>query len=309
MDAQIQKAIDFLLAEWKDDDFDSEYITIDEEEKTIDVQFPRGEETYSFTWDEFVAAINAAKSMEIDLDKGTIRASSISYQLVHPANDDAELFDIHAGQISIIKDEHLTVSYFRSPFLITFAAVKHRAFHEFWPPENYRAVELKYESDQPFAQDIESQVIDTFLFELAATRNLLFVREPFEMFFDPIYDSEEYDLSKDAAPKLRPLERFNHGMRLYLAALQAKDPELRFLSLYKVLEYFAPVVLTLEENDAIRKKLDSPSVFTPDGSYIRSIADLASRAGALSIAASVAWCWVARRRPSSASRAMLVSLM
>lgn len=270
---RLQEAIKFLLHEWEEHDFDSEYVTIDEE-SSITVQFPSGERTYSFSWDEFVAAIDCARTMEIDVEKGYVKTTSKCYQLVAPANDQAELFDFHDGDISINVDRGVTLTCERAHFLVTFAAVKEEAFHEYYPPENYRGIEVAYGDGSALTRESEAQLIDTFLFELAATQGLLFVRTAFDIYSDPAYDSEEYDLEKEKDLMLRPLESFNQGMRLYLAALQATDTELRFLSLYKVLECFAPVVFALEENDAIRRKLDSPSALNPDGRYIRSVIEL-----------------------------------
>ena len=44
--------------------------------------------------------------------------------------------------------------------------------------------------------------------------------------------------------------------------------------MFKLLEFFVPVVFSLEENEAIRKKLDTPAVLTPDPEYIRSLIEM-----------------------------------
>jgi hypothetical protein len=62
---------------------------------------------------------------------------------------------------------------------------------------------------------------------------------------------------------------------LYLAASQITEPELKLLSYYKVLEYFAPIVMALDSNEAMRKKLDSPSTLKPDANFLKSIFELA----------------------------------
>lgn len=145
----------------------------------------------------------------------------------------------------------------------------------FIPPSKFSVVSVTYPSPKVLLPEAEeSKLIDTFLFELAYTHDLLFTRGQMETSFDFGEDPFEELVGGGSELKVRRLEEYNDGVRLYLAALQVNDPELRFLSLFKVLEFFAPVVFSLEENEAIRKKLDSPTVLTPDAEYIRSLIEL-----------------------------------
>lgn len=75
---------------------------------------------------------------------------------------------------------------------------------------------------------------------------------------------------------LRGLEPYNEGMKLFVSAIQIRDPELKFLNFYKVLEYVAPIAVNSEANELMRKKLDAPKSKFEDGDFIRSIFDLAN---------------------------------
>ncbi|HEU0144222.1 MAG TPA: hypothetical protein VFQ47_05515 [Nitrososphaera sp.] len=272
---RVQKAVDYLLTEWAEHDFTSDYVQIDEDEQTINLQYPEDDHDYPFSWDDFVGLIDDAKSIEVDIESGYIRTRSRAFQLVSPVNFEASMFDYHEYEVEVQAADGVSIGYVHNNFLVAFAAIKNGAFHEYYRPTNYTAIEIRYiNPDDRFPREIESKLVDSFLFELAATHNLHFSKSQFETEFDSVDDPFEGEFDEETGLKLRPLETFNDGMRLYLAALQVADPELRFLSLFKVLEYFAPVVFSLEENDAIRRKLDSPLALAPDGNYIQSVIEL-----------------------------------
>ena len=63
-------------------------------------------------------------------------------------------------------------------------------------------------------------------------------------------------------------------MKLYVSALQTNDKELRLLNFYKILEYYAPIVINLDSYQLLAKKLDSPKVLKPNRIYLKSIFDL-----------------------------------
>jgi hypothetical protein len=63
-------------------------------------------------------------------------------------------------------------------------------------------------------------------------------------------------------------------MKRYVSALQTNDNELRLLNFYKILEYYAPIVINLDSYELLAKKLDSPKVLNPNRAYLKSIFDL-----------------------------------
>jgi hypothetical protein len=71
---------------------------------------------------------------------------------------------------------------------------------------------------------------------------------------------------------VEPVARSGSAINLRRTSVQ---PELKLLSFYKVLEFFAPIVMALDSNEAMRKKLDSPSTLKPDANFLKSIFELA----------------------------------
>lgn len=182
--------------------------------------------------------------------------------------------DYHGITVAVDVGQNITLSFEKELHIVTFSAFGAGAHHEFYPPSKHSVVQVSYEfPEDRLPDEQESKLTDAFLFELASTHDIVFRRGHLETSFE--FD-DPFEQLLDTGPELgvRQLEEYNDGMRLYLAALQVSDPELRFLSLFKVLEFFAPVVFSLEEHEAIRKKLDSPDALTPDAEYIRSLVEL-----------------------------------
>lgn len=113
----------------------------------------------------------------------------------------------------------------------------------------------------------DGHVYCAYLFELASSHGIVFERSGF------VYDAdcEPEWVEKEVDVKLRPLEKPHDGIRLYLAAAQVSDSELRFFSFYKVLEHFAPTVLNIEVHDTLQKKLLTAQALSPDGEFIHDI--------------------------------------
>ncbi|HEX3249672.1 MAG TPA: hypothetical protein VHS05_09605 [Pyrinomonadaceae bacterium] len=276
MEQAVEDAIAALLKAWSDQGYSREDLEVAEEGRTITVNVPDDHDNaYSIEFDEFVEIIDELKSAKIDAERGYIRTKYGSYQVVLPVGYLAEMADYHEINIAVTTENNITLSFGKNLFIVTFAAVSVGAHHEFYSPSTLSVISVTYPSPEDLLPEAEElKLIDAFLFELASTYDLLFSKVAMETSFDFSDEPFEKLVGGGSELKIRRLEEYNDGMRLYLAALQVSDPELRFLSLFKVLEFFAPVVFSLEENEAIRKKLDSPGVLMPDAEYIRSLIEL-----------------------------------
>jgi hypothetical protein len=275
MEQAVEGAIASLLKAWSDQGYSREDLEVDEERGTVTVSVPDDDNAYEIAFDEFVEIIDELKSAKVDAERGYIRTKYGSYQVVEPVSSLAEMADYHEINIAVATRNDITLSFVRGLYIVTFAAVSVGAHHEFYSPSKFSVISVTYPSPEDLLSEVEeAKLIDTFLFELASTHDLLFSRGQMETSFGLGEDPFEELVGGGSELKVRRLEEYNDGVRLYLAALQVSDPELRFLSLFKVLEFFAPVVFSLEENEAIRKKLDYPAVLTPEAEYIRSLIEL-----------------------------------
>ena len=271
IDAEAKRTVAFLINECQDY-FDRDDFEWHEESKTIKIWCRPTESYICIPHDEFLQVIDEYNSLKISSDGCFVRTKRRTSRIVIPISTRAHIASHSDKKLIMNLEDGTAISLKPMSFWVTVAALKSGAYDaDFMPAESYRSVELYYPlSAERLSEKEEEGVIDSFLFELAASENFIFQKAGLSL--DHPWDNEEDD--SEFTPKFRPLESFNEGMRLFLAAVPIEDPELRLLSLFKVLEFFAPIVLALDGNEALRKKLDSPLALSPNANYLKSIFDL-----------------------------------
>jgi hypothetical protein len=267
----ISKGIQFLLDEYEGF-VAADTMSWDEQDHVVDVCLPFSEESILIPEKEFPQFIEECRSLTIDQEHGWVVTAKRAIRIVRAVSFKAEGLTFYFQKdISIALPGGEKVRFSPRNFFAGFAAFKINAYHaDAHPPEDYPSVELEFASGKPLSREDADSVFDSFLFELAASQDIVFQKAPFVFYDsdDPFGDAGEPALS------FRPLEPFNEGMRLFNAAVTVDDPELRLLSLYKVLEYFAPIVFSIDSHDALRRKLDSSKALQPDGDFLASIFEL-----------------------------------
>ena len=271
MDAQVKQTVEFLVNECagyiKSDNFQW-----DKDTKMVSVWFRHSDAEIDIPRDEFLQAIDEFKSLKTSDDGAFVRTSRRTLRIVAPVSVSAHTIDQSDVNLTMKLGSGVVISFIPVSLWVTIAALKAGAFEaDVMPAEAYGSIELFYLlSANKMSEKEEEEAIDTFLFELAASENFVFQKTEF-------LGSDTWDIDEgetEAPPKFRPLEPFNEGMRLFNAAVPVEDAELRLLSLFKVLEFFAPIVLALDSIESLRKKLDSPLALSPDANYLKSIIDL-----------------------------------
>jgi hypothetical protein len=87
------------------------------------------------------------------------------------------------------------------------------------------------------------------------------------------FDEEEFKENVKDLPSTT--EDYNPAMELFINANQAISPDLKYLTYYKIFEYFAPFYSRIDAFEAMRKKLDSSNANSLNGDFIESIFELA----------------------------------
>ncbi len=177
-----------------------------------------------------------------------------------------------------VSNENFEIKLVDESFLVGLAATKLKEYEkDYWGTiSQYLAIEIKYKNKDSVLNDKEEkELLYSFLFEIAditgIALNISEIKNPIDEFEELREEAEEKSISE-----LSELEPYNEGMRFFVSAVQIKEPELRFLNYYKVLEHFSPVAVNIEANELMRKKLDSPKSSFEDGDFIRSIFELAN---------------------------------
>ncbi|WP_149495357.1 hypothetical protein [Roseiconus lacunae] len=208
-------------------------------------------------------------------DKGCISFRSRSFQLVSPKSDMAHAAQHQQDRLRLVSNDGVVLSINYSPLPVGVYASEKGLYNEYVvSPLGYCAVEVDFaESKVKPSEIVLDQLIDRYLFGLAASHEIVFERS--EFFIDEEHGMDWWEAGEEPDFPLRPLDEYNEGVRLYVAAVQVTDPELRLFSLYKVLEYFGPCVKNLDSHESLRKKLDRPEALQPTGQFLREILSLA----------------------------------
>jgi hypothetical protein len=233
-----------------------------------------GEDDYpTYTFDEFIREVGECESLT-DGGLCTLRSSRRAWQLVSASSDLAHGVVYHQEPARIRMDSGVEIALTNKSLQIAMLASRVGAYQDdyYGAMKAHHCVEITFpEPSPPRSDESDWSLINSYLFELAATQGIVFVPVAMAPFVDePPWDVDVLDVEF----KFKPVESFNDGMRLFLAAAQVSDVELSFFSYYKVLEHFAPTVLSLEAHEAMRKKLDTPDALKPDGEFIHSLFEL-----------------------------------
>jgi hypothetical protein len=274
MRKEVQQAIEFLCKEFEEfDDVKGEF-NYNENEQVVTVPLPYDEDLTNYPASQFLEEVEECKGLNIQEVEGTVSTEHRFYQLVSPDDETSRVVEMYGKEIGTRFMDGIKVTIKHSNLIVGCAALKTQSYHrKYYSPFLYTAVEVYRPNSQEKLDRLQAtHIVDSFLFELADSHKTVYAKDRFVSFADFNDPDIEFIESKDWS--FRPLESYNEGIRLHLAALQVTDPELRLLSLYKVLEFFTPVVFNMEANEALRKKLDSPKALSPNNEFLRSIFEL-----------------------------------
>jgi len=265
--------------------FNEDSFEIELGEETIYIPLPGEDEGESYNIDDFLDFAWEMSGFKI-IDNGRIQTTSKSYQIIKAESEDLEYYlkntsefyqEINGIELRIVE----------APIVIAIACTELGSYHEDFGTyyENYLTIEIQYEDKREKLTEVEeTELIYSYLFEIADSTSLIFhlskIRENDleleEKIEEIIYSEGTISENKkvDEEYILKPLLSFSESMKLYVSALQTNDRELRLLNFYKILEYYAPIVINIDAYELLAKKLDSPKVLKPNRKYLKSIFDL-----------------------------------
>lgn len=265
--------------------FDEDSFEIELGEETIHIPLPGEDAGESYDINEFLNFGWEMSGFKI-IDNGRIQTTSKSYQIIKAESEDLEYYLKNTSEF-YQRINGIELRIVEAPILIAIACTELGSYHKDFGTnyENYLTIEIQYEDKREKLTEVEeTELIYSYLFEIADSTGLIFylskIREN-----DPELEEkiEEIIYSDGITPEnkknddeyiLKPLLSFNESMKLYVSALQTTDKELRLLNFYKILEYYAPIVINMDAFELLAKKLDSPRVLKPNRKYLKSIFDL-----------------------------------
>lgn len=252
-----------------------DYLTIEYDELTQEFEIDfHYSQSFTYSADAFLDFATECISMQVIPEAGLITTNRRFFQLIIATDISTNPFGYLEKEINNVDDEGNVVSLrFNNPF-VGYAALLCKSFHKVQP--NFTAaVEVCYVASAFDRVDAEKRVA-TFLFELDVTYNCAFARTEFFYVYDDGFDFPNFDDSQDYT--LNSIEEYNEGIKLFIEAREAPTPELELFGLYRVFEFFAPIVSRLELYKQLEQKLKDPKVFNPDRQYLESIVELIQNA-------------------------------
>ncbi|MHB1107142.1 MAG: hypothetical protein ACYCZ2_12330 [Lutibacter sp.] len=255
-----------------------EILEEEEDIETIDYNFPGEEEHTSFEPDELFELENEIKSIEI-ISNGYIKTNLRSYYIVSLTDSEDEYVLRTFHEIQECLTNGIKISLLEQSMIVGLAATKLEEYDkDYWGTANqYLVIEVIYDSkEKVLSNEKEFELINSYIFEVADSTGFSLSFSEIKNPVDDHYFHEEDGEEQNPTHTLRELEPYNEGMNLFVSAIQIKDPELKFLNFYKVLEHFSPIAVNIEANELMRKKLDAPKSSFENGDFIRSIFELAN---------------------------------
>jgi len=258
-----------LIGEFYDEEPDIYNVNIGD--STLEIPFPRDEAIQKV--ENFYRLIPEFETVEI-IDRNKVITERFTQRAI--ASDIGVLENLlDENNFEIETEDNIKLRIVPTPILIGIGAIVLGEYDKFSPPcSTYSAVEIEYlnKKSRLSSQD-EEELIKSYFFEIANKLNcgIFFIHVSESGMYGTREDIEE---EQDPIPIIKKVGQFNQGMTMYLKANQHIDFDIKLLYFYKILEYFAPVVVRIKANEKLRTKLDSPNAINPNADFLQSIYQL-----------------------------------
>lgn len=250
---------------------DSITMRIDQKYDLIYLKFPKEDDEIEIEKDDFLGYFEEIESLKINNDYSVVSTDTIVQRVLKIG--DLNIL-VQLGFFRIFTKNDIQISIKADPVLVGIAATKLKEYSNYAPPcSSYYVVELVYSSSEVrLSFNDEELLIKSFLFEIAHSYKFSFSFSTFRL--DKSFDEEIVQHQIQNFKEISNIEEYNYGMDLFVKANQSLSADLKFLSYYKIFEYFAPICSKIEAFDAMRNKLDSSNAISPSANFISSIFDL-----------------------------------
>lgn len=242
-----------------------EEIEIDDEEIFIGFPDEWDGETSSYSIDDFLKYTDKLEDIKVigrhSVVLGNIRQTILSVdkyyyeQLVPNLNFETEKFSL-----KIVNN----------PLLIGIIASRDGIYNEnfgVYPCSDYTAVEIILKNSEKFDELYIEEFIKKCLYYISSKYNVPISIGEF-LTWDDITDKDNDDSLIISDSELIP---YCKAMDYYVNSLSIEAPDIKYLHLYKIIEYFSPSVSKKTSYEHLNKRLDALQVIDRDSEYIESI--------------------------------------
>jgi hypothetical protein len=282
---KIKSTIDYIINKYDEFADYSEDIELKEEdidefvERDYEVPgfpFPGEQDNTEVSTEYFLQIADEIPTIQL-INNSIVKTEHYRYYIVDATDTNQEYFLRNYHNFKLKLNEKIEIDLVSENFIVGLAATGTGEYDNdyYGTISPYSAIEIKYNTkDAILDTEKELELVKAYIFEIADSTGLALT---FSEIRNPVYDYEDIqeEAESQQGNKLREIESYNEGMRLFVSAIQIQEEELKFLNFYKILEHFAPIAVNIEANELMRKKLDAPKCQFENGDFIRSIFDLA----------------------------------
>lgn len=258
--------------------FEESDVFVVESDKKVKIFFPYDiEETeLSLSMNEIIEQVEEYKSFQLNDKKNRIKTNNAVYYLIDFGNYTSSRFLENKVEIKAHVDSATIELCYNRIFLFGLISLTIKAYHKEYHSSLYyaEAIKIQFNKDSEYNEEIETRILTSFRFELLANHDFSIDFTEYDTNWD-FSEEEETEVIEKKQLKLKPLLKYDEGMRMYLVADSIYDDEFKYLSLYKILEHYSSIALRVDVLESLAKKLDSPKSSNPDSRYLSSVIELA----------------------------------
>ena len=265
----INSRLEYLYDNFNIDPID-EKIEIGDEDIYIDFpdEWDRDDSCYSV--EDFMRYTDDLDNIQV-VDNHSVISGNIRQTIV----DFNDYYYEHLVPEIRFETDNYSMKIINNPFLIGIIASRDGIYNEdfgVFPCSNYKAVEIVYKGKRGSEED-DIMFIKSCLYYIASKYNVPMSIGSFWT-WDDITDEQNNDSITVGESALIPYCR---AMDYYIEGLTIEKADIKYLHLYKIIEYFSPIVSKKASYEQLNNRLDALQVIERDYEYLESIFNLAKQ--------------------------------
>lgn len=259
----INKRLKYLYDNFNINPLDEE-VKIGDESIFIDFPDEWDEENSYYSVEEFLQYTDDLNNIQV-IDNHSVIAGNIRQTIILVD----EYYYAHLVPDLKFETDRYSLRIVNNPFLIGIIASRDGIYDDdfgVFPCSDYKAVELTYKKKERCEED-DIEFIKTCLYHIASKYNVPISIGEFRSWND-ITDEENDDIITVSSSGLIP---YCKAMDYYIQGLSIEKEDIKYLHLYKIIEYFSPIVSKKTSYEQLNKRLDALQVVERDSEYLESI--------------------------------------
>lgn len=259
----INKRLKYLYDNFNINPLDEE-VKIGDESIFIDFPDEWDEENSYYSVEEFLQYTDDLNNIQV-IDNHSVIAGNIRQTIILVD----EYYYAHLVPDLKFETDKYSLRIVNNPFLIGIIASRDGIYDDdfgIFPCSDYKAVELTYKKKERCEED-DIEFIKTCLYHIASKYNVPISIGEFRSWND-ITDEENDDIITVSSSGLIP---YCKAMDYYIQGLSIEKEDIKYLHLYKIIEYFSPIVSKKTSYEQLNKRLDALQVVERDSEYLESI--------------------------------------